>query len=96
MKQLVFRWVDNPDLPYSNVEVKGIELFKARARLYGDKEVDWMKTDLRFYTDDGKELYEKYWFTVETFDVNFRKMNDHYKDFKMWAALDSPSHKEIV
>ena len=83
-------------MPYSIVEVKEIELFKAKARLYGDKDVFWAKTDIRFYKDDGEELYEKYWFTVETFDVNFRKMNAHYNDFKTWAALDAPSHKEIV
>ena len=80
LEQLLKDWVDDPELPYSKVEVKKIELFKARARLYGDKDVEWAKMDIRFYKDDLEELLETYWFTVETFNINFRKMRDHYFD----------------
>ena len=91
------KWVDDPNLPYSNVEFKEIEMFQERARLYGDRTVEWSKTDIRFYTDSGEEQIETYWFTVETFDVNFRKMREHFngEDLETFDKLDATKYREV-
>ena len=65
LNQIIEKRIRRDSLPFTSFKITAIEFETAIARLYNDQSVEWGKVDSTFFSENGEETKQEFWFTVE-------------------------------